>query len=209
MDDIDIDSLWDLVDDPHTIIEPLEPLLTTPTQTDNTLLFTWNTTETALKSINPKVKITSRAKHNFACTISSFADEVMEHMLTHSKSKYITVHDVGMAFESMEVSLHDLENMHKQLSLGRLIKKHRYTTKFTVTMDAKTLLSQALYSLMILIACNIHIYRDRTTKLLTHSDIDRITDTLNVRRMYTQPPPKWSRQIQAMMRKRLANGRYQ
>ena len=117
-----------------------------PTQSYH--IFDWKTTETALKLFDSKVKASGEAKEGFACTMSSIADEIMDHMLRNDSNKHIDEIDVKKAFESIDAPIETSKLSNDRMSLRRLLQKHRtLKPRFTIAPGAKKLLACALYSL--------------------------------------------------------------
>ena len=198
---IDVHELVTILEQPNEI----SPRTTQPIPTQSSeLLFNWVTTKNALKHINNELKVTNEAYKLFAFTMSSIADEVMEHIL----NRHICVDDciVRDAFEYLGMPFRSFVILPMRVSLKRILEKYRKIFKFRITSNTKVLLASVLYSLMIAVARDIHDNR-HDGKVLTENDVRRATDSLVYRRTYTRRRAP-IRSLQASTRKRKSNGQF-
>ena len=172
------------------------------------LHFDWSTTTQGLKAFNPSIKIAYKAKFQFACAISSFADDIMEYLLTEKCCRQIKVIDIYDAFAHFNEPLGSFHLIHaKPLSLRRIMIKYRNLYKFEFASDAKRVFACLMTSLMINIASSIHIHRNHAKRTMQMDEVRNITDTIVFVRDYHKKYTM-SRSIHASSRVRKPDGKF-
>ncbi len=173
------------------------------------LHFDWATTTQGLKAFNPSIKIAYEAKFQFACAISSFADEIMEYLLQEKCCKHIQTSDMYDAFAHFNEPLGSFQLIHaKPLSLRRIMTKYRDSYKFEIASDAKKVFACLMTSLMINIATTIHIHRNHAKRIMQLDEVRNITDTIVFVRDYHKQFTM-SRSIHASRRSRKPDGKFE
>lgn len=157
---------------------------------------------------NNTSKITNDAQMYFACAASSIADEIMDTMLCTTSN--IEENEVKTTLKHMglEVALDDcgIEN----ISLRRLMEKHRINYKFTITPQARlTLLFSIVKNLQVIVTeiQGFRTYTQRGRMMTTVEDIQNVTDWWIGVRSYSRTTYE-SRSLQARKRLRNNDGRF-
>tara|TARA_B100001778_G_scaffold329559_1_gene330744 strand:+ start:2063 stop:2686 length:624 start_codon:yes stop_codon:yes gene_type:complete len=123
-------------------------------------------------------KTSKHAKEVFASVASSMAEEVMEHMLF--QYTHITSSCVLQAFDDLELPIIILSNNTMPIRISRLLKKYKskLNKTWSISDNAKRMLSQSLYNAFNYLANIIHLTKAQTghTKTMTAIDVLKVAE---------------------------------
>ncbi|MBI88287.1 MAG: hypothetical protein CMB67_04605 [Euryarchaeota archaeon] len=156
---------------------------------------------------NNTSKISHDAQMYFARAASSIADEIMDITLCTTLTVEEAEVKKTLKFMGLEVALDDcgIEN----ISLRRLLEKHRMNYQFTITPQARLTLLFSIVKNLQLIVTEIQAFRNYNRRAITTTveDVQRVTDWWICVRPYSRTTYE-SRSLQARKRLRNNDGRF-
>lgn len=157
---------------------------------------------------NNTSKISHDAQMYFARAASSIADEIMDITLCTTLTVEEAEVKETLKFMGLEVALDDC-GIDNNISLRRLLEKHRMNKQFTITPQARLTLLFSIVKNLQLIVTEIQGLRNYNRRAITTTveDVQRVTDWWICVRPYSRTTYE-SRSLQARKRLRADDGRF-